>query len=101
MNQWVIAGIGNIYSDEILFHARLLPDRRVGDLDASMLGDLWRTSRDVLSAAVEARAEVDKMPADWLLPHRSEGEKFPACGGNVFSKKVSGRRAYFCTKCQE
>jgi formamidopyrimidine-DNA glycosylase len=101
MNQSVIAGIGNIYSDEILFQARLLPDRRVGDLDASMLGDLWRTGRDVLKAAIEARADVDRMPSDWLLPHRSEGEKCPACGGKVSSKKVSGRRAYFCTNCQE
>ncbi len=101
MNQPAIAGVGNIYSDEILFHARLLPDRPAADLDASTLEDLWRTSGKVLRMAIKARVNTDKMPTEWLLTHRSEGEECPGCGGEVSSKKISGRRSYFCPGCQK
>ena len=101
MNQSAIAGVGNIYSDEILFHARLLPDRPAADFDASTLEDLWRTSRKVLGTAIKARVDTDRMPTDWLLTHRSEGEKCPGCRGEVSNKKISGRRSYFCPGCQK
>lgn len=100
MNQSLIAGVGNVYSDEILFHARLLPDHRTASLDADALGGLWNTTQDVLHKAIDARADVENMPDDWLLPHRSKGEHCPVCGGTVSTKKISGRRSYFCTHCQ-
>ena len=101
MDQSVVAGLGNIYTDEILFHAHLRPDRRLPDLDTPGRERLWRVALDVLHKAIEARAEVARMPSSWLLPHRSEDARCPACGGRVSSKKVSGRRSYFCTSCQK
>ncbi|NIV75604.1 MAG: Fpg/Nei family DNA glycosylase [Gammaproteobacteria bacterium] len=100
MNQHVIAGIGNIYADEILFQARVLPQRTVDDLSDRELHRLYTQMRRVLPAAVDAHVDPDEMPEDFLLPCRGARGRCPRCGTELGRAKLSGRTAYYCVRCQ-
>jgi len=100
MNQERVAGIGNVYSDEILFQARIHPKIPINGLDEDRLAHLYQAMRDVLNRAIECGAVPEKFPADYLLPHRSAGDACPVCGGRIQKIKISGRTAYICNKCQ-
>jgi formamidopyrimidine-DNA glycosylase len=100
MNQRVFAGIGNIYSDEILFQVRLHPRTSVGRLDEGSLHDLHQQTRRVLRAAIERGVEPGGLPDSYLLPHRREGEDCPRGNGKVQKTKAAGRTAYYCPTCQ-
>ncbi len=101
INQKFIAGIGNIYSDEILFQAQIHPTTNISRLDEKLLDNLYKKMRKVLIMAIARQAEPEKFPQSYLLPHRSKGEKCPRCGGEIAQTKVSGRTAYYCPKCQK
>jgi formamidopyrimidine-DNA glycosylase len=101
MNQEVMAGIGNVYSDEALFRARIHPKTRVSDLDKEDLGRLLDALREVLSAAIDAEADPEHMPGDFLLPHREEDALCPRCGGPLHRIRACGRGAFLCRECQE
>lgn len=100
MNQEVIAGIGNVYSDEILFQAGIHPRSAVKDLDAADLDALRRAMRKVLRQAIAAGAEPREMPDSFLLPRRHEEGHCPRCGAPLRHVTVSGRTAWFCPDCQ-
>jgi len=100
MNQRVFAGIGNIYSDEILFQVRLHPRTSVERLDESYLHDLHEQTRRVLRAAIERGVDPGSLPDSYLLPHRREGEDCPRGNGKVQKTKAAGRTAYYCPTCQ-
>jgi formamidopyrimidine-DNA glycosylase len=100
MDQSLIAGIGNVYSDEILFHARIHPKRRAGDLDERELKRLHDSVLSVLDAAVTEGGDPSRLPANWILPHRKGGEPCPACSGKIQRMSLCGRSAYFCPSCQ-
>ena len=100
MNQEVIAGIGNIYSDEILFQAGIHPSRPINQLDDDSLAELYRSMRDVLATAIEAGADPKELPDSFLLPARRGDGECPRCGGQLKRIRVSGRRAWFCPRCQ-
>jgi formamidopyrimidine-DNA glycosylase len=100
MNQRVFAGIGNIYSDEILFQVRLHPKTSVGRLDESSLHNLHEQTRRVLRAAIERGAEPGGLPDSVLLLHRQEGADCPRGNGKVQKTKAAGRTAYYCPTCQ-
>ncbi|MFP4622032.1 MAG: Fpg/Nei family DNA glycosylase [Bacteroidales bacterium] len=100
MNQGILAGIGNIYSDEILFQAAVDPKRQTSDLEDYQQVYLFQSMKEVLHKAIELNADPENMPSSFLLPRRKEGEKCPACGGDIRKNKVSGRNFYFCPNCQ-
>lgn len=100
MDQAVIAGIGNEYSDEILFQARLHPATPAGALDGRALGRLYKHMRKVLEQAVAAGADHAKFPKNFLIPHRRAGAPCPRCGGKVRRLRIGGRTGYFCSACQ-
>ena len=70
LDQRLIAGIGNIYADEILFQARLHPAGEVADLSAGGIAELHRAMRGVLEIAVERDADSRRYPRIWLLRRR-------------------------------
>lgn len=94
MNQELMAGLGNVYSDEILFRTGLHPRRTAGNLDEEAVKALYKDMRHVLEKAIQGRAE--DFPSDFLLPHRGVGSECPRCGGTIRKIKVSGRPTYFC-----
>jgi len=100
MNQEAIAGIGNIYSDEILFQARLQPKRALDSLSDADLGRLFNSLRKVLTTAIAAKADPAAMPRGFLLPRREKGGRCPHCGMLLGTMRAGGRTCYFCTRCQ-
>jgi formamidopyrimidine-DNA glycosylase len=100
MDQERMAGIGNIYSDEILFQARLNPKTRANQMSNQDLDRLFQAMKEVLKAAIDREADPERMPKTYLLPHRDKDGKCPVCHGKINTTKVSGRSAYFCPKCQ-
>lgn len=100
MNQHHLAGIGNVYSDEILFQARIHPRRSLKSLDSDDRQRLYRALQDVLKKTIDAQADPDRVPASFLLPHRQEGEPCPRCGTPVRQEEIAGRTAYYCPRCQ-
>jgi formamidopyrimidine-DNA glycosylase len=100
MDQHSIAGIGNVYADEILFHARLRPQRDIPALGPRELKRLFQSLRKVLKKAIEARADPARMPRSFLLPRRQRGGRCPRCKARISTIAVGGRTAYYCPKCQ-
>ena len=100
MNQKRIAGIGNVYSDEILFQTGILPWTMTENIYSEGWQKLATKIRDVLKTAIERGADPGEMPGSYLLTHRREGGICPRCKGEISAAKISGRTAYFCTECQ-
>jgi len=104
MDQEVVAGIGNIYSDEILFQARINPRTRCDRLDAGarqhLLGRIKAVLETAITSGAGAEGLVDRLPGSFLIPHRGKGGRCPRCGGEIASAKFSGRTAYYCPRCQ-
>lgn len=100
MNQQVLAGIGNVYSDEILFQARLHPNCSLAALDKPRLRKLYKVMHSVLTTAVKHDADPNKMPSSYLLPQQKSNGHCPECGSTVQKIKSAGRGAWYCPKCQ-
>lgn len=104
MDQTVVAGIGNIYSDEILFQARLHPRIRADRLDRGELKRLFGKARSVLRTAIRRGAGseqmLERLPRGFLIGERKKGGRCPRCGGAIAAIKFSGRTAYCCPHCQ-
>jgi formamidopyrimidine-DNA glycosylase len=101
MNQKLIAGLGNIYSDEILFQAGVRPGRKCSNLTDADVKNLHKNMKKVIDRAVERRADPEKLPHSYLLVHRQKGGICPRCHNEIQLKKISGRTAFFCPKCQK
>jgi formamidopyrimidine-DNA glycosylase len=101
MDQGRLAGIGNIYSDEILFQAGLHPRTRASDLDKGRTARLLRTMRNVLRKAIAKKADPERFPRTWLIPHRHDGGECPRCGGRIRKLEAAGRHGYYCPRCQQ
>jgi len=101
LNQKLVAGIGNIYADEILFRTRIHPATQVSALKDKTVTKLFRAARYILKRAIEASADVALMPKSWLLPHRGKGGKCPGCGRKLTSATIGGRTAWFCAHRQK
>lgn len=97
MNQQVVAGVGNIYSDEILFQVRLHPRAEVQRLDGATLEELHGQT---LQTAIERGANPNELPESFLLSHRREGEECPRGNGETRKTSAAGRTAYYCPACQ-
>lgn len=101
MNQKIIAGIGNIYSDEILFQAGIHPKVKISELEESKLMELFNETKEVLKTAIDKNADTQKLPENFLISHREIGAKCPVCGGEIKRISISGRHGYYCPKCQK
>lgn len=100
LNQSVIAGIGNLYADEICFQAELWPGTPFDRLEQDERTRLLRVIRHVLGTAVDRRGDPDWLPRSWLLPRRREGEACPRGNGEVERIEVAGRGTFVCRSCQ-
>jgi formamidopyrimidine-DNA glycosylase len=100
MDQRVLAGVGNIYSDEILFQARVDPRRPAATLDENEVRRLHRQLRRVLLTAADRDADPARFPRGWLLVHREDGTACPRCGAPIRKVRLVGRGAFFCPGCQ-
>lgn len=101
MNQKVMAGIGNIYSDEILFQAQIHPKIRGNQLPDKALRSLFAARRNVLQTAITHQANPEEFPRSYITRGRGSNGKCPKCQGQLTKTTVSSRTAYYCKHCQK
>ena len=112
MNQKFIAGLGNIYADEVCFYAKVKPSRRVPSLTEGEIKKLYQGCRVILAKAVKARGTTfsDYVDADgrqggfikFLKVYGRKGEKCRRCRrGGIVKIKQGGRGTHFCPQCQQ
>jgi len=99
MDQRLIAGVGNIYADEILFEAQVRPDRLASTLSGEEIMRLHRETRRVLRRSIPTASD-DKFPSNFLSLRASRGKGCRVCGGPIVKKTIAGRTAHFCPGCQ-
>jgi formamidopyrimidine-DNA glycosylase len=100
-----VAGIGNAYADEILWHARLHPFRKRTSLKPEDLDRLYDGMRTCLLEAIEkVRAEMGEdihlKPREFLAVHMKTGEPCPRCGTTISLIGANQRITNFCRQCQ-
>jgi len=110
LNQSVLRGLGNIYTDESLFRARLHPARIASGLTRKQLHTLYRSIREVLTAAIRLRGSSISDYVDsngdrggFQRRHRvyqREGKPCVRCGEKIRRILVAGRSSFFCPRCQ-
>src|SRR6056297_895865 len=100
MNPEILAGIGDVYSDEISFQTGLDPERLVKSLSTKERKDLFRTMKEVLTAAIDY-TKKGSFPSSWLREHR-EDMICPLHEKHHLNKELIDRhRAIFCPECQK
>ena len=110
MHQQVIAGIGNIYANEILFRTRLHPNREVNRLRGDTIITLYDTMQTVLREAISCGGSSVK---DFYAPdgtegrykrchlvYGKEGQPCPNRCGRMICRLQSERSSFFCPACQ-
>jgi len=100
MDQSRIAGIGNIYADEILFQAGIRPDRKTHTLSKKESANVYRKMHHVLNTAIDRITTNKDFPGSWLLPQRGRDNSCPRCDRKIKSMNVSGRTTRYCPCCQ-
>jgi formamidopyrimidine-DNA glycosylase len=114
MDQKVVAGIGNIYADEVLFAARVHPQRVACRLGRGEVLRIHRAMGEVLRAAIAAEGSSFDAGYRTVLGREGgflarnamygrEGEPCPGCGRPVVKTRIPGligRPTYFCPRCQ-
>lgn len=104
--QRYITGIGNAYSDEILWEARLSPFVAAKRLDGTAAAALLAAIRRTLHRALqEHRAHFGEAlparePVELLRVHRHAGEPCPRCGTPIAEVAYAERETYYCPSCQ-
>ena len=110
LDQGLVAGIGNIYADEILYDARINPYRKASTLSTEECRALHAAIQNNLEAGIEHRGTTVQFHRD-LLNRPGEhqdylrvfdrgGKPCPECGGKVAQDQVGGRTTYYCPDCQ-
>jgi len=109
MDQNFIAGIGNIYSDEILFEAGINPLRRVEGLKFDEIERIFKAIKKILKRAIRYRGSSVEYYLDaygqkgnYVKYHKVyHQKKCFRCGTKIEKIKLGGRSAHFCPKCQK
>ncbi len=101
LKQDKMAGIGNIWSDEMLFQCGIRPETRADKLDEKTLGASHETMQRILRTVIDTKADYKALPNNWLIRHRKKGEECRRCEGRIDHAKVGGRTAYFCNQHQK
>lgn len=96
MDQSVLAGVGNLLADEILWQARLSPLRPANSLMTEDLDALRRTVR----AAMRSANRRGGAHTGTINPHRGPGGRCPRCGADLITARVGGRTTWWCPREQ-
>lgn len=100
MDQELIAGIGNIYSDEIAYRAGVRPDRKTGSLTDAETRRLYEMTGWVLRRAIRLGADLDGHADEFLIPNRGRGGTCPGSDEKLVKKTIGGRSSYYCPSRQ-
>ncbi|MBS4201795.1 bifunctional DNA-formamidopyrimidine glycosylase/DNA-(apurinic or apyrimidinic site) lyase [Bacillus sp. FJAT-49732] len=110
LNQECIAGIGNRYSDEILWQAQLLPERKIHKLEHDNIVHLYNSIKFILQKAIQTGGYMSEpfFHGDYktggyinmMYVHDREGKPCYRCGESIVKTEISSRKTYFCENCQ-
>jgi formamidopyrimidine-DNA glycosylase len=110
LDQSVVAGLGNIYVDEVLFDAGVHPARKANTLSPQEIRAIHAATRDILSRAVELRGTTFDSYHDafgesgkfqyQLKVFTRAGKACLVCGTRIEKSRVAGRGTYVCPTCQ-
>lgn len=110
LDQNVISGLGNIYSDEILFGSRIHPRRTSSRLSKKRILRLYDVTIEILNGAIKARGSsvsdfVDGSGApggyqNFHSVYGREGKPCRNCGADIKREIIASRSAHFCPRCQ-
>lgn len=112
MDQKTVSGLGNIYSDEVLFHAGLRWDRPSDSLSSQEVRRLYRAIQEVVQEAIryrgttledEAYLDLWGDPGEYqneLKVYGRVGESCRRCRTPIEKYRISQRTAYYCPQCQ-
>lgn len=113
MDQTIIAGIGNIYSDEMLYLAHILPTRTPNSLDDTECLRLFRAMKEVLTKGINFGGDstsdyrnIDGARGEFHQNHNvylrtKDRCMTKGCKGVIEKKTINGRSAHFCRSCQK
>jgi formamidopyrimidine-DNA glycosylase len=111
MDNKIVVGVGNIYSDEVCFYARVRPDRKVKTLTLKEVKLIYQGIKKILTASIKAQGTTfsNYRNADGeagayskqLKVYGRYGEKCKVCGGIIQRMKFGGRSSSYCPKCQK
>lgn len=110
LDQRVVAGLGNIYADEVLFKARIHPAEPAKNLSNDQIRRLYEAIRETLREAISHRGTTTRSYRDalgrkgqhqqYLLVHTRFGKPCQGCPGRVEKTTIAGRQTFFCPSCQ-
>ena len=106
LDQSFLAGLGNIYTDEALFRARLHPLTVADQVTAAQAAVLWKSIRDVLEEGIQRQgASIDWVYRNgdfqnYFNVYQRTGEPCPTCGTAIERIEVGQRGTHFCPQCQ-
>lgn len=100
LNQRYLAGMGNLYADEVCWQQRLHPASKMNALSEAQLKGIFQCMQSVLRKAVALKADYAVYPDEWLWNHRFPGGNCPRDGHALERDKVAGRSTYYCPACQ-
>ena len=110
LSQKVVAGLGNIYADEVLFAANTHPMKRSGDLTHKEVKNVVHYTKEILSKAIQHKGTTirtfssqhgqDGEFQNFLQVHTKKDDPCPSCGSRILKMKVGGRGTYYCAVCQ-
>ena len=111
LDQSIIAGIGNIYDDEILFRSSVSPFRKASDVTLNECDEIIKNTKITLDKAIELGGTTIKSFTssegvhgkfqNELLVHGKKKDNCPKCGRPIINTKINGRGTYYCKKCQK
>lgn len=100
LNQSVLAGIGNVYADEVLFQTGIAPATPGERLDADDHRKLHRNLRRIFRKSLDLNTDWTAVPKSWLIPHREKDGPCPRCREPLKRGTVAGRTTFWCASCQ-
>jgi formamidopyrimidine-DNA glycosylase len=111
MNQRIIAGLGNVYTQEICFYTKINPKRQIKTLTEKEINDLYRGILEILKAAIKSRGNSVDSYLDvhgrkgefqnYLKVYGREGKPCERCETKIKKIWMAGRGTSFCPKCQK
>ncbi len=111
LNQNLIAGIGNIYADEILFNSKVMPTKPANNLKNAEIKKIFQSSLFIIKQAIKARGTTFNNYLDahgkkgsyiqQLKVYGRNGQKCLNCNNKLLKIKIAGRSTVYCPHCQQ
>ncbi len=110
LDQSLVAGLGNIYVDEVLFKAKVHPAQTSNQLSTDQVADLRQATIEVLQLGIEKGGStirtyknalgMDGTMQDYLQVYGKTGQACPRCQTEIVKIQLGGRGTHFCPTCQ-